>query len=124
MTPRETMQESGVRYARVMRSVAVSLHSGASVALDHDHDVAVFRLSHGLYAISNVCPHKHAAILCKGYVDSENDSVTCPMHGWRFSIVTGAPLQDSSSVRRYACIERHGWIWVEWPEEDIPSWAL
>ena len=44
------------------------------------------------YAISNSCIHKGGP-LSKGYL--EGDIVTCPWHGWKYSIRNGkSPIRE------------------------------
>ena len=52
-----------------------------------DVDVAVFKIGDEVFALSNVCIHQKAAIIYDGYV--EDYIVSCPAHGWQFSLRTG-----------------------------------
>ncbi len=52
-----------------------------------DVDIAVFLVDGEIYAVSNVCPHQHAAVLYDGFI--ENGCVVCPSHGWEFDLKTG-----------------------------------
>jgi nitrite reductase (NADH) small subunit len=49
--------------------------------------IAVFNIAGKFYAIENVCPHQGGPV-GEGEV-SEGDTVTCPLHEWRFNIKTG-----------------------------------
>jgi len=51
--------------------------------------VAVFNIDGNYYAISNLCTHE-AETLSDGEV--EGLEITCPRHGARFSLVSGAAL--------------------------------
>jgi 3-phenylpropionate/trans-cinnamate dioxygenase ferredoxin component len=51
--------------------------------------VAVFNLHGKLYAIEDICTHDGGE-LASGKMD--NDVLTCPRHGARFSIITGEVL--------------------------------
>src|SRR5437870_1552796 len=51
--------------------------------------IAVFNVDGNYYAIEDVCTHD-GGILTGGQVEGEE--VTCPRHGARFSLVTGAAL--------------------------------
>ncbi len=35
----------------------------------NDIDVAVFKVDGEIYALNNICPHQHAAIMYDGFVD-------------------------------------------------------
>ena len=49
--------------------------------------IAICRLGDEYHAMSNVCPHAGGPI---GDGSLEGDKVTCPYHGWRFDVKTGA----------------------------------
>jgi len=50
---------------------------------------AVFHLEDGFYATDDTCTHAEAS-LCEGQI--MGDQVSCPRHGARFDIKTGAAL--------------------------------
>src|SRR3989338_10478093 len=50
-------------------------------------DVALFNVEGEFYAISNTCLHRGGP-LGEGFL--EDDVVTCPWHGWRYNVKTGA----------------------------------
>jgi nitrite reductase (NADH) small subunit len=53
-------------------------------------EIAIFRTANGdVYALVNKCPHKQGP-LSQGIV--HDTSVTCPLHNWRISLVTGQAL--------------------------------
>ena len=52
-----------------------------------DVEIAVFRLDGKIYALSNICPHQHTAMIYDGFI--ENSCVVCPAHGWMFDLRTG-----------------------------------
>lgn len=55
-------------------------------------EIAIFRTANGdVYALINRCPHK-AGPLSQGIV--HDTTVTCPLHAWRISLVTGEALGD------------------------------
>lgn len=43
-----------------------------------------------VYAIHDACPHARAS-LAAGHLDG--DAVVCPLHGWRWSLVDGQPVE-------------------------------
>ena len=49
-------------------------------------EIAVFNIHEKYYGISNICQHKGGP-LSKGLI--EENVVTCPWHGWKYSIVDG-----------------------------------
>lgn len=60
---------------------------GSRAVLAGGRDVALFRVGNAVHAIENACRHAGAALaggrLC-GRI------VTCPAHGWKFDVTTGA----------------------------------
>ena len=51
--------------------------------------VALFNVDGEFFAINNTCLHRGGP-LGEGFV--EGDVVTCPWHGWRYNVKTGANL--------------------------------
>ena len=55
-------------------------------------EIAIFRTANGsVYALVNKCPHKQGP-LSQGIV--HDTSVTCPLHNWRISLITGEALGE------------------------------
>ena len=50
-------------------------------------DVALFNIGGEFFATSNICLHRGGP-LGEGFL--EGDVVTCPWHGWRYDVKTGA----------------------------------
>ena len=53
--------------------------------------IAIYRVGEALYATTDVCSHEHA-YLSEGWLDSDDCTVECPLHGARFDIASGAAL--------------------------------
>ncbi|MBB6124588.1 nitrite reductase small subunit NirD [Sphingobium subterraneum] len=61
-----------------------------TLAVQGGEEIAIFRTANGdIYALRNACPHKKGP-LSQGIV--HDTSVTCPLHNWRISLVTGEAL--------------------------------
>jgi nitrite reductase/ring-hydroxylating ferredoxin subunit/multimeric flavodoxin WrbA len=84
-----------------------------SVKLDR-HAIAVFHHDGAFRAISNICNHKGGP-LCEGRVRGEY--VTCPWHGWEYSVVTGKgpPGYDEETVPAFDVEERADGVYVRTP---------
>jgi len=55
-------------------------------------EIAIFRTANGqVYGLVNKCPHK-AGPLSQGIV--HDTTVTCPLHNWRISLISGEALGD------------------------------
>ena len=64
-----------------------------------DVDVAVYKVDGEIYAMSNVCPHQHAALIYDGFI--EDEYVTCPAHGWQFNLKTGKMQNGGTGLKTY-----------------------
>jgi NAD(P)H-dependent nitrite reductase small subunit len=76
-----------------------------------DKDIALWRVNGRVYAIGNVCPHQHTALLFQGTLTGL--AVTCPMHGWTFSLETGRAVEGSGRVQTYPVEVHDGMVMVE-----------
>jgi naphthalene 1,2-dioxygenase system ferredoxin subunit len=64
------------------------LFEGAGIAVSpQGHDIALFKLEEGVYAIDNICTHGHAK-LCDGFL--EGYQVECPFHQALFDVRDGS----------------------------------
>jgi multimeric flavodoxin WrbA/nitrite reductase/ring-hydroxylating ferredoxin subunit len=77
------------------RQFSISNEKGTKI------EIAVFNID-GIYcAISNSCQHQGGP-LSEGILDYENKIVTCPWHGWKYSVLNGkAPHEGGDSVSSY-----------------------
>jgi nitrite reductase (NADH) small subunit len=78
--------------------------------------VAVFRTPDGYHAIAATCPHKGGP-LADGLV--ADTCVTCPLHGWRFHLRTGAGMGGHAGVAVYDVLERDGELWLRVPADEL-----
>ncbi|MBU1099774.1 MAG: nitrite reductase (NAD(P)H) small subunit [Bacteroidetes bacterium] len=62
-------------------------------------DVAVFLVEGKVYALSNICPHQHAALMYDGFI--EDGCVVCPAHGWEFNLETGIIPGGQRGINSY-----------------------
>ncbi len=56
-----------------------------------DRRVAVYRVGAALYATDDICSHEHA-YLSEGWLDPDDCTVECPLHGARFDLASGNAL--------------------------------
>jgi nitrite reductase/ring-hydroxylating ferredoxin subunit len=65
-------------------------------------------------AIGNACPH-HGSELTAGY--RRKGTIECPLHGWRFDVVTGACAHPSDArIPTFAVMVEEGIVYVELPD--------
>lgn len=88
----------------VGRAGDVPLLEGRSVLFGHRR-VAIFRMPDGWAAIDHACPHEGGPLADGLVADS---CVTCPLHGWRFDVRTGARQGGGTGVRAFEVRERDG----------------
>jgi NAD(P)H-dependent nitrite reductase small subunit len=62
-------------------------------------EISLFKVDGKVYAINNVCAHQHFSMLHQGEVNG--GTVSCPMHGWTYSLETGAATTGNGCVKTY-----------------------
>lgn len=70
------------------------------------HLIALFRTKGKIFALADTCSHAQAS-LSEGDFDTENMTVSCPLHGAMFDLGSGDPLSSpaTSPVKSYAAEE-------------------
>ena len=53
--------------------------------------IAIYHCGEAFYATTDICSHAYAE-LSEGYLDGDDCTIECPLHGSRFDIATGAVL--------------------------------
>jgi 3-phenylpropionate/trans-cinnamate dioxygenase ferredoxin component len=72
-------------------------------AFEYDgHRIALYHVDDTFYATTDICSHAYAE-LSEGYLDCDDCTIECPLHGSRFDIRTGAVL----SLPAYEPIETY-----------------
>lgn len=85
-------------FVRVAATADIKLGHGI-VAEASGKTLAVFNVDGTIHAINNTCCHREGP-LGEGELDGE--IVTCPWHGWRFNVTTGACQNNpSANVEAY-----------------------
>ena len=81
---------------------------GRSTSID-GRRIAVFRLLDGFAAIDAHCPHAGGPLADGIVADS---CVTCPLHGRRFDLATGAALNGPETVAVHEICVEEDELWV------------
>jgi NAD(P)H-dependent nitrite reductase small subunit len=102
------------RYVRVAKVSAIPDGRSKRIKME-DEEIALWHVRGKFYAINNVCAHQHFANLHQGIL--EGLLVSCPMHGWTYSLETGEATIGSGRVRTYAVKVVGEDVWVEKGEE-------
>jgi nitrite reductase/ring-hydroxylating ferredoxin subunit len=85
--------------ARTKIAEIQDLPPGAATCVDAaGRTLALFNVDGALYAVDNTCPHRGGPL---GEGDLDGTIVTCPWHGWRYDVTTGA--NDGNPSLRVAC---------------------
>ncbi len=89
------------RERHLVRIAAVSdIPPGTAKKITVEGDeIALWHVGTRFFAVGNICPHQHFSALHKGTV--EGVFLTCPMHGWTYSLETGLATTGSGRVRTY-----------------------
>ncbi|MBZ0200132.1 MAG: nitrite reductase (NAD(P)H) small subunit [Ignavibacteriaceae bacterium] len=72
--------------------------SGKRFLVD-DVDIAVYKVEKKIYALGNICPHRHSALIYDGFI--EDDCVVCPLHGWKFNLKDGKMPTGTTGLSSY-----------------------
>ncbi len=88
------------QFVKVARVSDIPLHFG-KVLKAGEELVAVFNVNGTFYAIDNSCPHRGGYL---GEGDLNGTVVTCPLHAWRYDVVSGlSPDIPDEKVKTYPC---------------------
>ncbi len=74
-------------------------------------EITIFHTSNRFIARSGVCKHNGFKLeLC----ERQGDSVTCPLHGWKYNITTGKGIKPSwTSLDSYPLAIKGEEIWIQ-----------
>ena len=73
--------------------------------------VVIVKADDDFFAFENNCPHQHFSLLHQGSI--EGCEITCPMHGWTFSMKSGESTNGNGKLKNLKVKNSDGWIWVE-----------
>ncbi|MFH1052568.1 MAG: Rieske 2Fe-2S domain-containing protein [bacterium] len=117
--------KDGKTFILICSSEELKEGKGKRIAFEEDIDLqfAVFRIQNRLYCVSNICPHRHATKIFEGIL--KGLTVTCPLHGWTFSLLTGENKKAHQGIKklsRYEIFEENNKVYLEKPVLNIPKW--
>ncbi len=85
-------------FVKVCKTSDIPTGSGKTVEVN-GKAVAVFNVDGNFYAIDNTCLHRGGPL---GEGELDGKIVTCPWHGWRYDVATGAnEMNPSIAVEKY-----------------------
>lgn len=74
-------------------------------------EVAVFKVDNEIYALNNICPHQHTALIYDGFI--EDNCVICPAHGWEFRLKSGDMKSGKKGLDTYPVEIRDDDVYVK-----------
>lgn len=121
----EVLVKDTKKYLKVCNSNEVFEGKGKQIIFEGDDDfqLAIFRVNSKLFALENICPHRHADRIFEGII--KEHTVMCPLHGWTYSLETGQNINQKQGIRslkNYDVFEVDGYVYVEKPQFEIPKW--
>ncbi|MEW6510050.1 MAG: Rieske 2Fe-2S domain-containing protein [Bacteroidota bacterium] len=80
-------------------------------------EIALWKVGGRVYAVSNVCAHEHFSMMHQGIL--KGCMVSCPMHGWTYSLETGRCITGEGRLRTYRVRVEGDDVAIE---EPGPAW--
>ena len=96
-------------YKRLCKLSELKENQGQRFIVD-DIEVAVFKIAEEIFAVSNICPHQHTALIYDGFI--EDGCVVCPAHGWIFNLKTGKQPTGARGLDTYSTKIINGEVFV------------
>lgn len=110
MLPRFLSTPAGSDGSKVIGTVKEWEEKLARIVAWGEESIAVFKTAQGFRACQNICPHAGGSL---GEGSVEGESVTCPLHGWRFDLKTGACLNEpGNTIKIYSVEEKEGKVFL------------
>ncbi len=104
--------DDDARFVRAARRSDLRDRHATLVRVDGE-EIALWSVGGKVYAINNVCPHQHFSSLHQGTL--EGIHLTCPMHGWTFSLADGRPSTGDGCAKTYQVKVEGEDVFVERP---------
>jgi nitrite reductase/ring-hydroxylating ferredoxin subunit len=117
---KETITIDGREFVRACSRAELPPGRSRMLYFDEERQVALFNVDGEIYAVTNICPHQHAPVIAEGFV--EDCTVTCPLHGWAYDLVTGRALGGGAKLKTFEHRVIDDAIYVEVPREQEPTW--
>lgn len=87
--------------------------------LINDIDVALFKINEDIFALNNICPHQHTALIYNGCI--EDGCVICPAHGWKFQLKNGKMPDGRNGLISYPVKLINDFIYIK-AESKNTNW--
>jgi nitrite reductase/ring-hydroxylating ferredoxin subunit len=97
-------------FTKIGRAIDLKDRKPYSAVID-GLSVVIVKADDEFFAFENNCPHQHFSLLHQGSI--EGCEITCPMHGWTFSMKSGESTNGNGRLKNFKVKNSDGWIWVE-----------
>lgn len=108
------MKENG--YIKLCKLSDLKENAGKRFIVD-EVEVALFLIDGEVFAVSNICPHQHTALIYDGFI--EDGCVVCPAHGWMFDLRTGKRPTGSRGIDSYPVKIENAEIFILVKKKDL-----
>ena len=109
------MNENSIEYIDLAQSGELSDGQSKLIRAGGE-EYALFYVGGVYYCCSNYCPHQHRSELHLGQL--RGTEITCPVHGWAFSLETGIGRQGGK-LAMLKVHEEDGRVWAEKPKSKF-----
>lgn len=109
---------SSENYSKICRQDELDDSVGKRI-LVNDIDIALFKINGEIFALSNVCPHQHSALIYEGFI--EDNCIVCPAHGWKFKLKDGTMEKGGNGLRSYPVKIVDDFIYIK-AEDKSNNW--
>jgi 3-phenylpropionate/trans-cinnamate dioxygenase ferredoxin component len=105
------------RFVAVIRADSVAPGKLSKVVVD-DKPYVVANVDGRFYAVEDNCSHEDYPL---SYGCLDGDRIKCSLHGSRFSLITGEPMDAPADtpIRTVRCTLKDGWVWID-PTQSPP----
>jgi 3-phenylpropionate/trans-cinnamate dioxygenase ferredoxin component len=97
-------------FVAVVRADSVPPGKFVRVTVD-EQPYVIAHVGGRFYAVEDNCSHEDYPL---SYGCLDGDRIKCSLHGSRFSLETGEPLEEPARapIRTFPCETEEGWVWI------------
>jgi nitrite reductase/ring-hydroxylating ferredoxin subunit len=106
----------GEDYIKLCRADELKEGAGRRFIVE-ETEIAVFKIKNEIYALSNICPHQHTALIYDGFI--EDEFVVCPMHGWKFNIRNGKQPTGQNGLNSFPIMVINDEVYVKVYKKEL-----
>lgn len=91
-----------------------AMNNGDMIDFDHeDKKILIAKINNKIYATDRICTHAYAD-LSTGFLNEDENTVTCPLHMSSFNLASGIPenLPAEEPLKTYSTEVRDGCIHI------------